>query len=60
MEEVLNLLIPIPHIEVQEEIVRILDRVTELENELENELEMRKRQYEFYRNKLLTFKEMAS
>lgn len=47
--------VPVPPLPVQEEIVRILDRFTELENELENELEMRKKKYEFYRNKLLTF-----
>lgn len=50
-----NILIPIPHIAVQEEIVRILDEFTELEKELEKELEMRKKQYEWYRDELLTF-----
>lgn len=48
-------LIPIPHIAVQEEIVRILDKFTELEKELEKELKLRRKQYEFYRDKLLTF-----
>ena len=48
-------IIPIPHIAVQEEIVRILDKFTELEKELEKELELRRKQYEFYRDKLLTF-----
>ena len=47
--------IPIPHIAVQDEIVRILDKFTELEKELEKELELRRKQYEFYRDKLLTF-----
>lgn len=50
-----NILIPIPHIAVQDEIVRILDKFTELEKELEKELELRKKQYEWYRDELLTF-----
>lgn len=53
--------IPIPHPRVQEEVVRILDTFSsleaELEVELEVELEARKKQYEYYRNKLLTFDE---
>lgn len=52
--------IPLPPIEVQTEIVRILDKFTsleaELEAELKAELDCRKRQYEYYRDKLLTFK----
>ncbi|OCX43164.1 hypothetical protein A7X81_07930 [Campylobacter ornithocola] len=47
--------IPIPPLEVQEEIVKILDTFTKLEAELEAELEARRRQYEYYRNKLLSF-----
>ena len=46
--------IPIPPIKIQEEIVKILDNFTELEAELE----ARKKQYEYYREKLLTFKEL--
>ena len=49
--------IPIPPLAVQEEIVRILDKFTELEAELEKELEARKKQYEWYRDRLLTFGE---
>jgi len=49
-----NFLIPLPPLPVQEEIVRILDTFTELEAELEAEQEARKKQYEYYRNKLLT------
>ena len=48
-----KLVIPIPPLEVQEEIVRILDKFGELEAELEAELEVRKSQYEFFRRKLL-------
>lgn len=46
--------IPIPPLPVQEEIVRILDKFTELEQELEQELELRKKQYEYYRDKMLS------
>lgn len=49
--------LPIPPLPVQEEIVKVLDAFTALEAELEAELEARKRQYEYYRNKLLTFDE---
>lgn len=47
--------IPLPPIEVQTEIVRILDKFTSLEAELEAELDCRKRQYEYYRDKLFSF-----
>ena len=47
--------IPLPPIDVQIEIVRILDKFTSLEAELEAELDCRKRQYEYYRDKLLSF-----
>jgi type I restriction enzyme S subunit len=45
--------IPVPPLEVQREIVRILDQFTQLEAELEAELEARRRQYEHYRRLLL-------
>jgi type I restriction enzyme S subunit len=48
--------LPIPPLPVQQEIVRILDKFTALEAELEAELEARRKQYEYYRDKLLTFK----
>lgn len=51
--------IPIPPLDVQNEIVRILDTFTshtaELQTKLQAELQARKEQYEYYRNKLLTF-----
>lgn len=54
-----NVLLPVPPIEVQSKIVEILDNFTELEAELEikleAELEARRKQYEYYRNQLLTF-----
>lgn len=48
-----NIKIAVPPLEVQEEIVKILDKFGELEAELEAELETRKSQYEFWREKLL-------
>lgn len=50
-----KLLIPLPPLSVQHRIVEILDKFTELEAELEAELDCRKRQYEYYRNQLLSF-----
>lgn len=47
--------IPLPPILVQEEIVRILDKFTELSAELATELAARKQQYEYYKSSLLTF-----
>ena len=51
--------VPIPPIEIQCEIVRILDdyteNIVELQNQLTAELTARQKQYAFYRNKLLTF-----
>lgn len=48
-----SLTIPIPPKEIQEEIVRILNKFNELESELESELEARKKQYDFWRRELL-------
>jgi restriction modification system DNA specificity domain protein len=50
-----NKKIPLPPLSVQQEIVRILDKFTELEAELEAELDCRKRQYDYYRNHLLSY-----
>ena len=51
--------VPIPPIEIQREIVRILDdyteNIVELQNQLTAEITARQKQYEFYRDKLLTF-----
>ena len=47
MNQILQFKIPIPPIEVQEEIVKILDKFVELKNELEIELKIRKVQYDF-------------
>lgn len=53
ISDIEKLLIPVPPKEVQEEIVKILDKFGELEAELEAELVSRKQQYEFWRRKLL-------
>ncbi|EEW5973103.1 restriction endonuclease subunit S [Escherichia coli] len=42
---------------IQSEIVRILDKFTEITAELTAELSMRKKQYNYYRDQLLSFKE---
>jgi len=47
--------IPIPPLTIQKEIVKILDNFTQLEAELKAELEARKKQYEHYRETLLSF-----
>ena len=56
--------IPVPPLEVQREIVRILDQFTtleaELEAKLEEELEARRTQYEHYRNHLLSYDSLAA
>lgn len=58
MNDVLNVMIPLPPLPVQEEIVRILDKfaelTAELAAELTAELTARKQQYEYYRDALLT------
>ncbi|GAA7931813.1 restriction endonuclease subunit S [Helicobacter pylori] len=53
-----NFLIPIPPLEIQQEIVKILDAFTELNTELNTELKARKKQYQYYQNMLLDFKDI--
>ncbi len=50
--------IPIPPLEIQQEIVKILDAFTELNTELNTELKARKKQYQYYQNMLLDFKDI--
>lgn len=47
--------IPIPPLPIQQKIVSILDKFSQLEAELEAELEARRAQYNYYRNQLLSF-----
>ncbi|WP_112102659.1 restriction endonuclease subunit S [Haemophilus influenzae] len=51
--------IPIPPLSVQTEIVRILDTLTALTSELTSELILRQKQYEYYREKLLSEEELG-
>ena len=53
--DVARLRVPVPPLEVQREIVKVLDTFTQLEAELEAELEARRRQYQHYRDALLGF-----
>lgn len=57
-----NLEIPVPQLEQQQRIVDILDRFDTLCNDISSglpaEIEVRQKQYEYYRDKLLTFKEL--
>ena len=46
--------LPIPPLSVQTEIVKILDALTALTSELTSELILRRKQYEYYREKLLS------
>lgn len=47
--------IPIPPLEIQKEIVKILDKFTDYVTELTTELTLRQKQYHYYRDKLLSF-----
>ena len=50
-----NLEIPVPPLKAQQEIVEKLDAFENLIQSLEHEIKLRKQQYEYYREKLLTF-----
>ncbi|MDE7425765.1 MAG: restriction endonuclease subunit S [Lachnospiraceae bacterium] len=57
-----DIVIPLPPLEEQNRIVEILDRFDSLCNDISNglpaEIEARKKQYEYYRDKLLTFRQL--
>lgn len=53
-----NFRVPIPLPPVQQEIVKTLDTLTALNNELAKELTLRQKQYQYYRDMLLNFKEL--
>ncbi|GAA9234303.1 restriction endonuclease subunit S [Helicobacter pylori] len=61
---IMQITIPIPPLEVQQEIVKILDQFLALTTDLlagiPAEIEARKKQYEYYREKLLTFKPLKA
>lgn len=58
-----KIVIPVPPLDEQERIVAILDKFDSLVNDISEglpaELTARRQQYEYYRNKLLTFEEAA-
>ena len=58
-----KIIIPVPPIAEQQRIVDILDRFDALTNDLSQglpaEIEARRKQYEYYRDQLLTFKQKA-
>ncbi len=60
---IMQITIPIPPLEIQQEIVKILDQFSALTTDLlagiPAEIEARKKQYEYYREKLLTFKPLT-
>ena len=56
--KVKSIRIPVPPIEIQREIIHILDNFTLLISELSAELIDRQKQYEYYRDKLIAFKEL--
>ena len=57
-----EILIPLPSLEEQQRIVDILDRFDKLCNDISEglpaEIEARQKQYEYYREKLLSFKKL--
>ena len=54
-EKMAKVLVPVPPIEIQFEIVRVLDQFNEYRNVLSEELSARRKQYEYYRSRLLAF-----
>ena len=55
----LAITLPVPPLRVQARIVEILDKFTQLEAELEAELEARRKQYAYYRDRLLNFSQYS-
>lgn len=64
MKDLKSILLPVPPLELQEKIVAVLDRFETLVNDLSEglpaEIAAVKEQYEYYRNRLLTFKEKTA
>ena len=62
MSNIRKFKIPVPSIEEQKRIVNILDKFDKLVNDISEglpaEIEARRKQYEYYRNKLLSFEEV--
>lgn len=64
MGDIKNLVIPIPDLGTQQRIIRILDALEEVMKEssiaLTAEIQSRRKQYEYYRNNILSFQEIAT
>lgn len=62
LQQLNNFLVPFPNNEKQREIMNILEKFEKICNDISEglpaEIEARKKQYEYYRDKLLTFKEL--
>ena len=54
-----GVIVPVPPLEVQREIVRVLDNFTFLSAELSAELSARRKQYEYYKDSLLPFEDSS-
>lgn len=52
-----KLVIPLPPLSIQQEIVNILDMFSKVQAELQAELQARRKQYEYYRSELLSFED---
>lgn len=57
-----DIIVPIPNLEEQERIADLLDNFRKISNKIEQslltEIEVKQKQYKYYRDKLLTFKEL--
>lgn len=53
-----KLIIPLPPLEIQEEIVRMIDAFADIRVELKKELELREKQFNYYKESLLSFNKM--
>lgn len=60
MKQLKRFKFPVPPLEVQDEIVRVLDSFTNLEANLQTELEARRQQYEYYRDSLLSLESLSN
>ncbi len=60
IDKLASIQIPLPPLPIQQRIVEILDKFTSLVSSLDSEIALRQKQYEYYRNKLLSFEEGLS
>lgn len=56
-KDIANFEIPLPPLSIQKEIVSVLDKFSELIEKTDEEIALRQKQYEYYREKLLTFED---